>query len=232
MTSKARPNVIAAPAAIVSLAAIGVIGNLAPFIMPVIVGGVVDHLGVSLAAAGYVAFADMSGLGIGAILWSRLIAAANWRVFAAVAVALVVAGNIACTLTTSLYPLMGARVVVGLGSGLLLAIGNSGLTMTRDPDRTIGIVTVIAMLSASVALYSFPLLVASYGVDSMFYGMAALTAIAGLGVFGMPARSPSRGRAAAGPAAPAAGTTPLGMVALLGVFLFFAGAIIFWVYVE
>lgn len=240
-TSKVE-NLITSPLAIVSLAAIGVIGNLAPFIMPVIVGGVVDHLGVSLAEAGYVAFADMFGLGVGALAWSRLIASANWRNYGLLAVVLVVVGNIACTMISALPPLMAARVVVGLGSGLLLAIGNSGLTMTRDPDRTIGIVTVVAMLSASFALFAFPLLVAAQGVDAMFYAMAAATAVAGLGVFGMPQQSPKTANSAGtvkSDLETAAGTTTnrttitrTGVTSLVGVFLFFVGAIIFWVYVE
>lgn len=254
MNTSRSNSFITSPLQIVSLAAIGVIGNLAPFIMPVIVGGVVDHLGVSLAEAGYVAFADMFGLGVGALVWSRLISSANWRNYGLLAVTLVVAGNVACTMISSLPPLMAARVAVGLGSGLLLAIGNSGLTMTRDPDRTIGIVTVVAMLSASLALFVFPLLVAAQGVDAMFYAMAAATAIAGLGVFGMPRRSPkaadpdghaerdleasadatitSTGTGITRMGVTRMGVTRTGVVALVGVFLFFVGAIVFWVYVE
>ena len=242
MNASRAENIITSPLAIVSLAAIGVIGNLAPFIMPVIVGGVVDHLGVSLAEAGYVAFADMFGLGVGALAWSRLISSANWRNYGLFAVLLVVVGNIACTMISALPPLMAARVVVGLGSGLLLAIGNSGLTMTRDPDRTIGIVTVVAMLSASLALFAFPLLVAAQGVDAMFYAMAAATALAGLGVFGMPQRSPKAAdstgavksdlETAAGTTISRTTMTRTGVTSLVGVFLFFVGAIIFWVYVE
>ena len=231
MTSPQSDSFISSPVQIVSLAALGVIGNLAPFIMPVIVGGVVDFLDISLAEAGYVAFADMLGLGIGALAWSRLIGTANWRNFSVLAVLLVVIGNVVCTFVTALFPLMGARVVVGLGSGLLLAIGNSGLAMTRDPDRTIGIVTVIAMLSASLALYAFPLLVAAQGVGAMFYGMAIATALAGLGVFGMPRRTPQAPHTIA-KAQPGEHSSNLGYVSLLGVFLFFVGAIIFWVYIE
>ena len=233
MTTPYTDGFLTSPTQIVALAVLGVIGNLAPFIMPVIVGGVVDHLGVSLAEAGYVAFGDMFGLGAGALLWSRLISSHNWRLFALAAVLFVVVGNLACTQITSLLPLITARMVVGFGSGLILAIGNSGLTMTRDPDRTIGIVTVAAMLSASLALYVFPLLVDNYGVNAMFVAMAGATAVAGLGVVGMPVRSPKTDSSGEHPDATAPyQTSAIGYFALLGVFLFFVGAIIFWVYVE
>ena len=225
---------ITSPVQIVALAAIGIFGSLAPFVMPVIVGGIVDHLGVTLAEAGYVAFADMTGLGIGAILWSRLIATADWRRFALLAVGLVIGGNLACTLIGDFYTLMGARVVVGLGGGLMLAIGNSGLTMTRDPDRIVGIVTVVAMLTAAGALFGFPLLVAEFGVNAIFYGMAIATAIAGLGIVRLPRYSPNRATDSASDSRND-GDAELGRTgwsALAGVFAFFVGAIIFWVYVE
>ncbi len=225
---------IVSPAQIVALAAIGIFGSLAPFIMPVIVGAIVDHLGITLAQAGYVAFADMTGLGIGAIVWSRLIATANWRRFALLAVGLVIGGNLACTLISDFYTLMGARVVVGLGGGFMLAIGNSGLTMTRNPDRVVGIVTVVAMLSAAAALFGFPLLVAELGVNAVFYGMAIATGVAGLGIARLPAYSPNRA-ADGDPDTAQGGGAQLdrtGLVALAGVFTFFLGAIIFWVYVE
>ena len=227
-------HTITSPVQIVSLAAIGIFGSLAPFIMPVIVGAIVDHLGITLAQAGYVAFADMTGLGVGAMIWSRLITSANWRQYAMVAVGLVIAGNIACTFTDQFYTLMGARVVVGLGGGLMLAIGNTGLTMTPDPDRTIGIVTVVGMLSAAAALFSFPLLIAANGANAVFYGMAAITAVVGVGAIGIPQYSPGR-KANNEPVEHPAETTPPAVnarVALAGVFMFFLGAIIFWVYVE
>ena len=63
----------------ISLGVLGIAGNIAVFILPLIVGALVDYVDFSIQQASYIASADMFGLGIGTLVWSRFILTRDWR---------------------------------------------------------------------------------------------------------------------------------------------------------
>ena len=222
---------------IAALAALGIFGNLSVFILPVIVGGVVDDLGLSVQQGGFVASADLAGIGLGAYVWSRLILKSEWRKVTLWAIALSVVGNGLSALAGDANSLMAARVVAGAGSGVFLASGNSGLAMTRYPERTIGVIGIVALLTAAALIYIFSQLRQEFGVQAVFISMGIIVLLLAAAAMIMPERAPASAKAdqAKGPKALSlldALRTPVFGLALGAVFLFFMGAINFWVYIE
>ena len=69
---------ITSPMSIVVLAAFGLLGNLAAIILPIVVGSMMDS-GLSTVQVGYAEAADMGGIALAALLWSRLLLRVNWR---------------------------------------------------------------------------------------------------------------------------------------------------------
>lgn len=234
MPSRSSTGQVTSLAAIAALAALGIVGNLAAYIIPIIVGSLITS-GLSAREAGFVEVADMTGLAIGAFTWSRVIQGVNWKTAACCAIPLVVAGNLLCSMVSNLSMLMAGRVLSGLGSGLLLAIGNSGLAMTRNPDRTMGIVSVVSMSSSAVFLYVFTFLSHTGGMPYLFRGVALLTCTLFLAAFWLPQRSPiENATAKKGATTATADRIPWfeGSLALAGISGFFIAALVFWTYVE
>ena len=219
---------------------LGIIGNLAAYILPVIVGGIVDYLNLTVQQAGYAATAEMAGLGIGAFSFSFVILKVSWRFFALLALILVTVANIITPHLNDPYMLMAVRLLAGIGGGMLLGVGNSGLASTTAPERIMGMVVVLSMLVAALALYIFPLLLAADGIKTMFFAIAGINVFLSLFVFGVPARSPySANQQAAQEHGSESvvgsndiASSRLRWIALAAVLLFFMAAMSFWAYVE
>ena len=222
--------------AIIALAILGITGNLTPYVMPIIVGGLVDDLGFTTQQAGYIATAEMAGLALGAYIWSRLIMKVNWRLVAVSAILLSMAGNLVSSLVSDIYELMLLRTVAGTGSGIFLTIGNAGLSLTKNPVRTFGIVSIAGQITAGVSIFVFGNLIVSLGMDGVFLSMAGITILLCIFVTALPACPPyikeNNRDKYANISIMDVLQNPLYRYAVLGVFLFFLGAINFWVYLE
>jgi len=222
----------------IALGFLGVAGNISPFILPLIVGALVDYVGLSIQQASYVASADMFGLGIGTLIWSRFILTSNWRWFALLAAALLLSGNLLCAFSDTFISAAISRFIAGLGGGLMLAIGVSGLASTVNPDRIVGVYTILVTLVASIILFVFPYLLAQSGAKGMFLAMAGLSCMAGVSSFFVPRKSTSSDQPN-GPEPEAASSgqgarSPqiVRWMAVFGVFVSFFGMSLFWVYIE
>lgn len=217
----------------VALSLLGVAGNIAPFILPLIVGGLVDHVGLTVQQASYVASADMFGLGFGTLIWSHFILKANWRKFALLSALLLFAGNLVCAFADNFAAAALSRFVAGTGGGLMLTIGVSGLANTLNPDRIVAVYTLLVTVVATVVLYVFPFVLEASGARGMFLAMAGFACAAGISSFFVPPRSVSAGNvhrddASGGPAA----SLWLRSMAVAGVLTSFFGLSLFWVYIE
>lgn len=246
MTNQNVDYFIAKPMEIISLACLGTIGNLAAFALPVIVGGLVDHMALDTRAAGYLGTMEMIGLGLGAMLFSGVILKMSWRQFALIAVCLVATANIATPYAFNTISLYAARLFSGLGGGMLLALGAAGLSSTRSPERVIGSVAIVSMLFAGIVLYAFPLLLEQWGLTTMFFTIAGMNMLLSILVFKLPRKSPyvaaleaRQSKDGEAPGKPAQKTFKpvrppllLSISTLSGIFLFFTGAMGFWVYIE
>lgn len=220
--------------AIVALAAIGIAGNIAPFILPIIVGSIVDHLGLNVQQASYIAFSDMLGLGLGTLIWAAFITRANWRYSGLVSISILIVANIVSANLHDFGALMFARFFAGLGAGLLLAITNSGLSHAKDPDRVVGIYMMSVLLFATLALFGSPHLVENFGLSALFYTIAGFASFFALGAFLIPEKLGGEQQAKEESLDSASNKVPLKVKisSALGVFCFFFAASLFWVYIE
>lgn len=218
----------------IGLSAMGIAGNIAPFLIPLIIGGLVDDYGYTINRASFVAFGDMFGLGVGTLLWATIMHRANWRRSAIAAMLLVVTANAASALFTQYSVLFGIRILAGIGAGTLLALTNSGLSHARDPDRTVGLYMFVVLLFASVAYYVFPRVIESSGMVWFFASVAAVAGALGLGSLWIPAEiAPAQVQHEGGDAL-LDRTAPAWIKAgaALGVFFWFFSASLMLAYIE
>ena len=222
----------------IALGLLGVAGNISPFILPVIVGALVDYVDFSIQEASYIASADMFGLGAGTLLWSYHITRSDWRKFAIAAAVLLFAGNVFCALTSTFAPVLLSRFIAGIGGGLLIAIGVSGLAKTKNPDRVVAVYTLLVTVVASILLYVFPFLLVQSGSGGMFFTMAGFAILAGVSGFFVPKYSAVKSSNEAGekkmeiPSSTLHSPLLTRMLGVFGVFVVFFSMSLFWVYIE
>ena len=115
---------------------ISVLGLL---LMPVQIGAMIDGLGLSEAAIGFLATLEFSALGAGLIFVALNPLKTSALRYALIGAALIVTGQIASALVTGYGGLTALRCLVGFGAGL----ANAAATVTiaanfREPERTAG----------------------------------------------------------------------------------------------
>lgn len=226
------------PREMIALGFLGVAGNISPFILPVIVGALVDYGDFSIQRASYIASADMFGLGAGTLLWSYYIIRADWRKFALAAAVLLFAGNMSCALTGTFMAVLLSRFIAGIGGGLLIAIGVSGLAKTKNPDRVVAVYTLLVTVVASIILYVFPFLLVQSGSEGMFFTMAGFAVLAGVSGCFVPkyaavksGNEPGRNKMEI-PSSALYAPLLTKVMGVLGVFMVFFSMSLFWVYIE
>lgn len=219
----------------IALGFLGVGGNISPFILPLIVGALVDHVNFSIQQASYIASADMFGLGIGTLIWSQFVLKGNWMKFAFASAILMCVGNMLCAVADTFYAVAVSRFIAGIGAGLMLTIGVSGLANTKNPDRVVAIYAMLVTLVASAVLYVFPFLLLEYSSKGMFFAMSGFAIVAGISSFFIPKTSTSSaGQGAENAKADASvqAAFSVRLMGVLGVFVVFFGMSLFWVYIE
>ena len=171
-TRHPRTGSVAAP---VALAVIGLAGLGA---QPVVVSTLIEVAGFDVRAAGYIASAEVFGIALANAATTFGAARVSWRLLCGIGLALMLTGSALSLLAvTSPSPMMTARAVSGLGSGLLIARGYAAAGLTRDPDRMLGYILATSTAQIAIASYCLPMLAASWGVSVVFYYFAALAVI-------------------------------------------------------
>ncbi|MGB1237923.1 MAG: MFS transporter [Pseudomonadales bacterium] len=147
--------------------------------LPMLVGGMVEHLGMSAQQAGYVATSDMLGYTLGTIGSFFFIHKLNWRLIAVACIAVMIAANGFSGTISDYQTLLAVRFVSGLGGGILTAITFAAMGQMRDPDSAYGWWLV---LQAAFGLVGF-----QYFWDiSVNGGFLVLSALLVLGIFLVP----------------------------------------------
>lgn len=218
-----------------ALGILGIAGNIAVFILPVIVGALVDYVDFSIQQASYIASADMFGLGVGTLAWSKFILTSNWRKFALLSAVLLFTGNAFCAINETFIAVAISRFVAGVGAGLMLTIGVSGLSQTLNPDRVMGIFGMAVTGVASLCLFAFPHLLVASGSEGMFFALAGFACLGGVSCWFIPkfsvAKSPEREQVPISPAS--SHPSPLMQtITIFGVFLVFFCMSLYLVYLE
>jgi MFS transporter, DHA1 family, inner membrane transport protein len=213
--------------------AAGVLGLLATAvgaILPVLVGAWQKQAGLQVDQAGFVAatelFAQVAGTGL--FLW----ASPRWslRVIAVTGLGVMVIGNVATAVSVDFTSLIFARAIGGAGGGVIRALCMMSLAKAMSPGRAFAVYAgaQVALAAATTALISH--FVEVLGVRAPFL-ILALASVLGFALCPLlPRHSPlprsvNRVRGL--------NTYPMAAVlAILALFIFFAGQGALWTYLA
>lgn len=209
---------------------IGVMGNGVIYMIPLLVGGMVSDRGFEEQVAGYMASADLGGYAVATFLTALFLDRLPWRRMAYLALAVLIAANVATTFAHGVTAFACARIASGLGSGVLAALASVTIGQTDEPDRNYGLLLAASLLYGTAALWGLPLMLARFGLDSAYWTLAILGVVI---LFVVPSIPAARHAVARGPQA--AGPQPHWVLAagvLLSILLFWADQNDVYAYIE
>lgn len=154
----------------------GVLSTLVLGSLPLFVAGMVADVNGGDREVGWLASADMMGSAIASLCVIPFVQRVPWRPTACAAIALAVAGNLAASRADAFDTLMFARIIAGLGSGLMLSIAFVGLCRSTNPDRYFGLYTFSQLALQAVSLSLLPSFFELYGLDALYMLFAAIAA--------------------------------------------------------
>ncbi|MCP3960613.1 MAG: MFS transporter [bacterium] len=216
-------------AIVLAVAATAVFG-----VQPLFVGAVADELSLSDRQIGFLAGGDLAGIALASLLAPLWLARVRWRPAAAVAMVVLVAGNLASALAGSYASLIALRFALGLaGSGLALTLAIAALHQSRAMARHWAIFVAGNTLAGALGLWGLPYLIPAWGFRPVVLALAACALAAlpfarWLPAGGDEAPEPeSRSHAAA-----EAGSRVPVVMALLAHGLFYVGGGAVWAFIE
>lgn len=178
MTSLARPNDgVDSPRAIAAAILLSCLGVLAIMLMPVLVGALVAT-GMPAGQAGNITAAEAFGTALACLAAAFWIQRVDWRVAAAFAIAVIVAGNLLTSVVTSFSGLLTLRLAVGFfGGGTAFAIAMTILGSTTQKDRNFAF-AIAAQVLTGVLAFQLNIPRAIWGVPGVVVPVAIFAAVA------------------------------------------------------
>lgn len=171
---KAAPNGLLAS---VLLAFLATAGLFYVNIMPALVSGLIDGLGISDKQAGFIGSANIYGAAVGALFVVFLIKRVAWRTGAYACLFLLIAIDLGSTLVTDGLALIFVRFLHGFVGGVLVGIGFAVIARTTVPDRTFGMLLVVQFGLGGVGVMTLPRLVPIYGPEVLFIALALFSVL-------------------------------------------------------
>jgi len=219
---------------ITSVVIASAIALLALYLAPVLVGEYITQLGVSETRAGLILSIELAGFTIGSAAMFMLLSV-SWRKILFFAIILMIISNLVLLQVNSLTSFIICRFVAGLGAGLIMTLTIQVIGLMRNPDRVYGIWTVGQLSLGALGMIVFPIVVAAGGIEAVFVIWTILAAI----LFFFIRLFPNERNPAHNPHAQnldtetesAAQLRP-GLLALLGLLIYYAGMAGVWVYIE
>ena len=125
---------------IIAVLAAQIIGSLVTQLSPLVLGAVMAGLELSEQQAGYVVFAELMVLSITAIIAAPYLHLYSYRKLCIYAVVVTIFAHGASVFLESLYAVVAARCIAGLGQGLIYAVSLAAVaSRSTNPDKLYGI---------------------------------------------------------------------------------------------
>ncbi len=155
---------------------------VAPFaIAPFLIGGYIDHLGLSVAQASQALSVEIFALALSNALAFFWISQAACRVWAQRLLFALIVLNISCIYTSGFELLLIQRALIGVVEGSLLALGFGLLGNTRRPNRNFGVYFAVSLTVGAINVRILPLFLETAGVTGLFINLSLYAVIALVG---------------------------------------------------
>jgi predicted MFS family arabinose efflux permease len=199
-------------------------------VMPIALGGLVDHLGFTAQLAGWTISAHLAGMMFGALVAFFTVSHANLRLLLLGSATGVLIMEISSAHATTPLSLGIIRFADGTCAGMVTSVAASAIASVRRPERAFAVLFAVQSLSGALGLACLPCLLNSAGMPGVFYVLAAISLPVILLIKWFPA-SGSRSGSFRDEKAGSVLTPPL-ILALTSLFVFYLSISSVWVYLE
>jgi predicted MFS family arabinose efflux permease len=156
-------------------------GLVGVFMVPYEIAALIDGWGLSAATAGLLGMVELAAMSL-----SSMIMPAARRIplhrMAVVGLAVAVAGEASTFFISEIGALVSARVLTGIGSGMVLAATSTSVAVATNPNRVMGLgLTIANLLFFAVFLFT-PRVLLSLGPRGIFISVALYVAVSAVAV--------------------------------------------------
>ena len=204
---------------------LGTVGVLSFIVQPGLVQGFVTELGLSEAQANNLAFAEMLGVALAAVLIVFFTRIFNWRKILLTALLISVVGNILSAIWGDPSILKFARFFTGIGEGIIISLSFTIIGLTSKPERNIAFYLVALLTYGAMGLWIMPTAFATVGLQGIFIFWAVFSLLALVTIKHIPTSSDNRSEIS--PTA-AQLKLPMLLLALLGILVYNSAIGIAW----
>ena len=145
--------------------------------LPIVLGAIVDRIGLDEGSAGLVASLELAGMAVSALLLAPRMATLPLRTLALAAAFATALAHGASMLAEGFTVLAASRVAAGLAEGALVAAGSALLATSVDPDRLAARMQIVAGLAGACVLTGLPHAVDAAGHRGAFAVLALLVIV-------------------------------------------------------
>lgn len=170
-----------------SLLLVSSLSWLSFFALPYEMASLVARFSISDANAGWIASAELLALAIAAIIFGRFIGDKDKRLLAVIGVALALIGAAVSVYTDSLSVIIGARLILGFGLGLITASTNAIPANYAAPEKTYAKMIAVMAIVYGVFLFVVPHATTVFGAKGFDIVELIVVAILGAASLFLPA---------------------------------------------
>lgn len=153
-------------------------GAVSFLFLPLIIGSIANSLGFASTQLGYIAAADMLGMGLmsaTSIFWVRKV---NWRTCALLGIGAMVIANLLSCVALSVWSMALCRLLNGLGGGAMIAIGVACQSDHKKADKVFSYFIALEMLVMSIGFIVLPQLENQWPLQGLLISIAAVVLLA------------------------------------------------------
>lgn len=163
---------------LISLSVLMLCGLMGTYTVPLLIGIFVDVFGLSESSASTLGAVEILAIALSAMVVSAHIGRWNAQKTALVATAVLMGTQLLTAFVDRYLYLAVIRGVAGISSGLLLALVNSHIARTENPERLYGSTLALVSLGFALLLFALPYLYGIYGLKGLFGTLAMISLLA------------------------------------------------------
>jgi len=202
---------------------------------PLIVGALVDLMGLSARQAGFVSAAEMGGFATGMLALLRFGQRVRRRTLALAALSTIAAANAASPLAGEFLEILSLRFVNGFAAAASYSVFLTMAAATKRPERSFATANAVSIFCTGLLVFTGPHIISHWHLRGLFLGLATLALASSAALSLIPETEPVAGQIrAAAKDRPARGSSSgiaVTLVLLMMLFLY-AGHAAIWSYQE
>jgi predicted MFS family arabinose efflux permease len=218
------------PRSLIAMGAFSMAGNTPLAVQPMVVGAMVDLLGLTERQAGIVASVELIGLTLGILAMIRVMSSAPRTALAVFAVAAITGANLLTCFVSSFTWLLPTRFLSGIGAAAAFCLYLNMASSDEHPEHVFAIVNAIAITYSGILTLLAPYLLHASGLPGLLLTLCLMTLLALLTIpwvirYGPQSSRPNR--------TPQFGSLPSRVIPLLAMMLLlYMGHGAIWAYQE